>query len=226
MSRKVDTFSTIIQQPQVLSNYAVWIPTAPQSLVVCSECNLPQENYTDDQININGQPVYIPTRSQVDGNWSCTLDEGIIPLSAASISVLRGLASPVAQNQTIDNVTLPDLVNQHVRMQFYHTSGLNSLSGNIRIIRDGFRALFDRKTTFIPIMDIIVMLLGTSNLQSTSSFLSANLQGVPTQVRVLKAAWLKQVDAVTMAANKPTDPLRYRLTFRYSALSNSITAVL
>lgn len=199
MSRKVDLFRTVIRQPQPLSQFVVWMPIAPTSAIVCTECDLPVDNYSEDTININGQPVYFPTRNQVQGTWDCTFEESVLPVSAVAISMLKGLVSNNRMG-SVDEST--DYFDKHVRMLF---------SNNPISVAKNFTKL----TTFVPVQDIVVSLLRTDEV--------LRIDTIPTNSVILKAAWLQTVQPILLGADKVSTPLKYRLKFRYSALISSLS---
>lgn len=194
MSRKVDLFKTVITQPQPLSSFVVWMPIAPTSAILCTECTLPFESYQEDSININGQQVYYPTRTQVTGAWECTFEEATIPVAAPTVALLKGFTRLGGSLEG----TNPDF-NKQVKLLF-----TNNPVSSLRV--------FTRQTTILPIQDIVVMLL-----RNDSAFM---LESIPSSIKILKAAWLQSVQDISLGASKATEVLKYRLRFRYSAIKD------
>lgn len=200
MSRKVDLFRTVIRQPQPLSKFMVWMPIAPISAIVCTECELPIDYYAEDVISVNGQPVFFPTRNQVNNTWDCTFEESTVPISSVAIDMLKGL---VNSNQKGQFTKSTDYFDKHVKMLFTNNP--------IRVAKN-----FKLSTTFVPVQDIVISLLGVDEV--------LKIDNVPTNSVILKAAWLQTIQPISLGSDKATTPLKYRLKFRYSAIK-SITSI-
>lgn len=75
MSLKGQSFHLSLIRPQVESGFVIYIPGVMSSLTRCYAASLPFEVRNEQVLNISGENVYLPTKSQVMSEWTCTLYE-------------------------------------------------------------------------------------------------------------------------------------------------------
>lgn len=89
MSLKADLFSKAISAPKTQDKFYVQLPGSSKSLLRVSSTSLPYSNRAEGVIWFLGRPLYLPTVKQVEGEWSCVIEEDIALSSGALISALE-----------------------------------------------------------------------------------------------------------------------------------------
>ncbi len=85
MSYKAAAFLINCPQPQTLDKFTVYIPGILTSPLMVTEAVLPHDVYNESAIWVGGQPVYLPTKSQVPGEWECVMEENCLQTSRVQI---------------------------------------------------------------------------------------------------------------------------------------------
>ena len=155
MSLKAEAFSLTLSAPKTQDKFYVQLPGSTKSLFRVSSTSLPYSSRAEGVITFLGRKVFIPTIKEVEGEWSCVLEEDVALGTGAMISALERRVGTF-------NKYLSDSLNIFVTDQF---TGL-----------------------------------------------------VPQLAVTLKYVWLKRVDPVQLDWSKPDQPIKYKLTFKYSAL--------
>ena len=91
MSQKVATFLSSCPAPKTQDRFLVHIPGVINSHLRVSSTTFPQQSRSVMTVNVSGQPVYIPGKSQVPGVWTCVLDESINNDANYQIQLLKRL---------------------------------------------------------------------------------------------------------------------------------------
>lgn len=89
MSLKVSAFTAALPVPKTVDKFYVILPGSTRSLFTVSAASLPFANRTEGAIWFLGRKLTVPLSEQVDGEWTCTLEEDAAMHGAALISLLE-----------------------------------------------------------------------------------------------------------------------------------------
>lgn len=213
MSLKAAVFRTLVPAPKTQSKYSVYIPKVSLSPILVSDCVFPFEQKTEYSINVGGQPIYIPGKSQVPGEWTCTITETKDLLSLASISMLE-------QAQFRNYVKGSILTKAKNAKEA--VNAISSAQAALNIVDPAVAKSFNT-TKVITVLEELGLVpqkgKGDLNAVNIIIFLTDENTGlVPLSYRVLKGAWLKSVDAQPLDWSKPESAIKWKLHFRYQSL--------
>lgn len=93
MSKKATVFKIVQPLPKTLSQYWVQIPNFFLSPLLVESATYPTEELGEVAVWLDGQPVYLPTKSKVPGFFHCVVSENALVTNQLTIDSIRKIQS-------------------------------------------------------------------------------------------------------------------------------------
>lgn len=127
MSIRVAAFELACPQPHTICSFRVWIPGIVTSPFIVTGATIPFETVNEIQVWTRGQAIYLPTKKQVPGEWTCTIEETMF---VSTIRMLEGLQKKTQKYS--NGVSIASLFNVIVSIMDDQT---NSLPQHTTVLR-------------------------------------------------------------------------------------------
>lgn len=80
MSRKIDIFRLLIQQPLTKRDFLLFIPAIAQASVLAQATTFPTEQVQSVEVYKQGQKIELPTKFETVGDWSFDIPDSTLTL--------------------------------------------------------------------------------------------------------------------------------------------------